>query len=60
MGLLVGAGVILVAAGLVVVGAGDDMHCKMPVQVPPRRLAAIPLAAGAALLALAGALALLP
>ena len=61
MGLLVGAGVILVAAGLVVVvGAGDDMHRKMPVQVPPRRLAAIPLAAGAALLALAGALALLP
>lgn len=61
MGLLVGAGVIPVVAGLVVVvGAGDGMHRRMPVQVPPRRLAALPLAAGAVLLAVAGVLALLP
>jgi len=59
--LLVSAGVILVVVGLViVVGAGDRMHEKMPVQVPPRGLAALPLVAGGALLTLAALLAILP
>ena len=63
MGLLVGAGIVLLATGLpIVVGAGpdDDMHRKMPFQVPPRRVASVPLVAGAALLTLAAVLALLP
>jgi hypothetical protein len=61
VGLLVGAGVVLVGAGLLIVGAGaGGMHRRMPVQVPPRRLATVPLVAGAALLAVAGVLALLP
>ena len=61
MGLLIGAGIVLVAVGLViVVGAGDDMHRKMPVQVPPRALAVVPFAVGGTLLVLAGLLALLP
>jgi hypothetical protein len=61
VGLLVAAGVVLLAAGLLIVGAGGgEMHRKMPFQVPPRRLAAIPLVAGGGLLTLAGLLALLP
>ena len=61
MGLLVAAGVVQVVAGLVIVVAGaGEMHRKMPGQVPPRRLATVPLVAGGALLAAAGVLALLP
>lgn len=61
MELLVAAGIILLAAGLLIMAArSDDMHRKMPFQVPRRRLAAIPLAAGGGLLTLAGLLALLP
>ena len=61
LGLLVGAGVVLVATGLLLIAAGaDGMHDKMPVQVPPHRVAAIPLLAGLGCLVLAGMLALLP
>jgi multisubunit Na+/H+ antiporter MnhB subunit len=61
VGLLVGAGIILVATGLlIVVGDHDDMHRKMPFQVLPRRLAAIPIGIGATLLAIAAMVALLP
>jgi hypothetical protein len=61
VGLLVGAGVILVATGLIiVVGDHDDMHRRMPFQVLPRRLAVIPIGIGATLLAIAAMVALLP
>lgn len=60
LGLLVGAGVVLVATGLLLIAAADGMHDKMPVQVPPHRVAAIPLLAGLGCLVLAGMLALLP
>ena len=59
--LLVGAGIVLVATGLLLIAAsGDGMHDKMPGQVPPRRLAVIPLLGGVGCLVLAGMLALLP
>ena len=45
---------------LIVVGDHDDMHRRMPFQVLPRRLAAVPLGVGATLLALAAMVALLP
>jgi hypothetical protein len=47
-------GGVLVAAGvLVILMAWGGLHERMPTQVPPRRLARYPIAAGTLLLAVA-------
>ena len=49
-------GTVLVVTGVVLVlMAWDGLDQRLPLQVPPRRLARYPLVAGAMLLALAGA-----
>ena len=64
MGLLVGAGIVLLATGLLIVvgaGPGDDMHRKMPFQERDRAGSPRSRSGGRRLApTLAGALALLP